>query len=156
MSINRNSSFSTGGILRRPKLRASSCVTNRISTGRFSRTISLDSRSAATACSCVSDRVSRSIEQYSSPMWNESVGMLNRRTNAAESRCCPERSEEHTSELQSHHDLVCRLLLEKKKKQHKKLCHRAQRRAHSGSATTCSHDSSRPRAPQRRRAAVIR
>src|SRR3970282_3030343 len=25
-----------------------------------------------------------------------------------------ERSEEHTSELQSHHDLVCRLLLEKK------------------------------------------
>src|SRR6266851_1602002 len=31
------------------------------------------------------------------------------------SRC--ERSEEHTSELQSHHDLVCRLLLEKKKRQ---------------------------------------
>src|SRR5436190_13923959 len=32
-------------------------------------------------------------------------------------RClCPFRSEEHTSELQSHSDLVCRLLLEKKKK----------------------------------------
>src|SRR6266540_4639231 len=34
-------------------------------------------------------------------------------------RACPHpqvRSEEHTSELQSHHDLVCRLLLEKKKK----------------------------------------
>src|SRR5476649_3049244 len=31
----------------------------------------------------------------------------------------PARSEEHTSELQSHSDLVCRLLLEKqKKKQH--------------------------------------
>src|SRR5437773_6034242 len=29
------------------------------------------------------------------------------------------RSEEHTSELQSHHDLVCRLLLEKKKKKSK-------------------------------------
>src|SRR5438034_8523976 len=28
------------------------------------------------------------------------------------------RSEEHTSELQSHSDLVCRLLLEKKKKEH--------------------------------------
>src|SRR5438034_8201619 len=28
----------------------------------------------------------------------------------------PMRSEEHTSELQSHSDLVCRLLLEKKKK----------------------------------------
>src|SRR5437773_4767754 len=31
------------------------------------------------------------------------------------SRFTSERSEEHTSELQSHHDLVCRLLLEKKK-----------------------------------------
>src|SRR5437773_1911379 len=30
-----------------------------------------------------------------------------------------DRSEEHTSELQSHHDLVCRLLLEKKKKKRK-------------------------------------
>src|SRR5437773_11568577 len=29
--------------------------------------------------------------------------------------CIQDRSEEHTSELQSHHDLVCRLLLEKKK-----------------------------------------
>src|SRR5260370_5206066 len=29
---------------------------------------------------------------------------------------CAERSEEHTSELQSHLNLVCRLLLEKKKK----------------------------------------
>src|SRR5437773_567336 len=29
------------------------------------------------------------------------------------------RSEEHTSELQSHHDLVCRLLLEKKKSKRK-------------------------------------
>src|SRR5260221_6616451 len=28
------------------------------------------------------------------------------------------RSEEHTSELQSHSDLVCRLLLEKKKRNH--------------------------------------
>src|SRR5437667_4944548 len=31
------------------------------------------------------------------------------------------RSEEHTSELQSHHDLVCRLLLEKKKKNKNKI-----------------------------------
>src|SRR5437773_9270681 len=40
-------------------------------------------------------------------------------TLAAKSEQCAEarsRSEEHTSELQSHHDLVCRLLLEKKKK----------------------------------------
>src|SRR5438034_6842175 len=31
-----------------------------------------------------------------------------------------QRSEEHTSELQSHSDLVCRLLLEKKKHKNKK------------------------------------
>src|SRR5438034_1875941 len=31
-------------------------------------------------------------------------------------RFAPSRSEEHTSELQSHSDIVCRLLLEKKKK----------------------------------------
>src|SRR5437667_10157118 len=35
-------------------------------------------------------------------------------------KCSDLRSEEHTSELQSHHDLVCRLLLEKKKKKKKK------------------------------------
>src|SRR5438874_10096529 len=34
------------------------------------------------------------------------------------------RSEEHTSELQSRRDLVCRLLLEKKKKKTKKKLHR--------------------------------
>src|SRR5437773_4117540 len=39
------------------------------------------------------------------------------------------RSEEHTSELQSHHDLVCRLLLEKKKSN-------GQRNNYSTSATT--------------------
>src|SRR5438132_9663336 len=35
-------------------------------------------------------------------------------------RACDNRSEEHTSELQSHSDLVCRLLLEKKKKKNTK------------------------------------
>src|SRR5438874_10435998 len=34
-----------------------------------------------------------------------------------------ERSEEHTSELQSRRDLVCRLLLEKKKNHHKAVRH---------------------------------
>src|SRR5437588_11708166 len=40
---------------------------------------------------------------------------------APDGRTCTggSRSEEHTSELQSHSDLVCRLLLEKKKKQKK-------------------------------------
>src|SRR5437868_8245649 len=35
------------------------------------------------------------------------------------------RSEEHTSELQSRFDLVCRLLLEKKKKKNTKQLHRS-------------------------------
>src|SRR3712207_7444283 len=35
---------------------------------------------------------------------------------AGQSFHCPERSEEHTSELQSRQYIVCRLLLEKKKK----------------------------------------
>src|SRR5690242_20977842 len=38
--------------------------------------------------------------------------------NARRSCRPPRRSEEHTSELQSHVNLVCRLLLEKKKKNH--------------------------------------
>src|SRR5260370_42481866 len=36
--------------------------------------------------------------------------------NALVAKAAPDRSEEHTSELQSHLNLVCRLLLEKKKK----------------------------------------
>src|SRR3989442_4381417 len=38
-----------------------------------------------------------------------------------------QRSEEHTSELQSRPHLVCRLLLEKKKKQDKKTCSLSER-----------------------------
>src|SRR4051812_49647923 len=41
------------------------------------------------------------------------------RAAAAAGRPPPRRSEEHTSELQSHVNLVCRLLLEKKKKEKK-------------------------------------
>src|SRR5437773_5970732 len=53
------------------------------------------------------------------------------------------RSEEHTSELQSHHDLVCRLLLEKKKQNkstHAELRHRAHRRnqEHATTASSCT------------------
>src|SRR5690242_21087437 len=39
---------------------------------------------------------------------------------APRARRCRLRSEEHTSELQSHVNLVCRLLLEKKKKKNNK------------------------------------
>src|SRR5947207_10111077 len=51
--------------------------------------------------------------------WQPRVQRL--RANTAGDRTDPaqRRSEEHTSELQSHSDLVCRLLLEKKKKKNK-------------------------------------
>src|SRR2546427_5998127 len=44
------------------------------------------------------------------------VGMLPAALIGADGRTLLERSEEHTSELQSQSNLVCRLLLEKKKK----------------------------------------
>src|SRR2546425_6486183 len=43
----------------------------------------------------------------------------------------PARSEEHTSELQSLAYLVCRLLLEKKKKKNREYCKEQKKRAHS-------------------------
>src|SRR5690242_21541184 len=49
------------------------------------------------------------------------------------SRLAELRSEEHTSELQSHVNLVCRLLLEKKKKSE---CHRWTRTARASECAT--------------------
>src|SRR5438034_3892855 len=49
----------------------------------------------------------------------ELVEELARTTTRAQQVWQEARSEEHTSELQSHSDLVCRLLLEKKKKKKK-------------------------------------
>src|SRR5437588_5479667 len=46
-------------------------------------------------------------------------GMIEART-CGDASAAATRSEEHTSELQSHSDLVCRLLLEKKKKKKNK------------------------------------
>src|SRR5438132_6287147 len=45
-----------------------------------------------------------------------SAGVVSRSDDAMPGKLILSRSEEHTSELQSHSDLVCRLLLEKKKK----------------------------------------
>src|SRR5438034_4323653 len=50
--------------------------------------------------------------------WSARRGKANRDRGPAPARA---RSEEHTSELQSHSDLVCRLLLEKKKKKENNL-----------------------------------
>src|SRR5690242_21250485 len=47
------------------------------------------------------------------------IGLAKRDGAAAEDAKLTTRSEEHTSELQSHVNLVCRLLLEKKKKKNK-------------------------------------
>src|SRR5438034_7275503 len=46
------------------------------------------------------------------------------------------RSEEHTSELQSHSDLVCRLLLEKKKKENRNWKTRTNKHKHTRRQTT--------------------
>src|SRR5438874_8754745 len=56
--------------------------------------------------------------------WGTGTGLPNARASA--SPAPPTRSEEHTSELQSRRDLVCRLLLEKKK-QKKELIDAARR-----------------------------
>src|SRR5437588_4860775 len=48
-----------------------------------------------------------------------SVTRVGSKTRRSQPASWSARSEEHTSELQSHSDLVCRLLLEKKKKEKK-------------------------------------
>src|SRR5437773_3100467 len=57
-------------------------------------------------------------DQSAMPRFNskDSSSSRKRGDHKLASLICVVRSEEHTSELQSHHDLVCRLLLEKKKK----------------------------------------
>src|SRR5438034_6523156 len=54
-----------------------------------------------------------------SPAGSPSARTPRGRAPRCETASRPPRSEEHTSELQSHSDLVCRLLLEKKKKKKK-------------------------------------
>src|SRR5438034_6204904 len=57
------------------------------------------------------------------PRWTGSSAPRTSRASwisSARRRTATTRSEEHTSELQSHSDLVCRLLLEKKKKKNNK------------------------------------
>src|SRR2546430_10734267 len=72
--------------------------------------------------SCVASRAGRpSIEwsrstANSSPVMNVVKSTMRPSTMRAHFACVPGRSEEHTSELQSQSNLVCRLLLEKKKR----------------------------------------
>src|SRR5437773_3070032 len=68
------------------------------------------SRGTSTTCSSTCSPGARpSVAVRSSPGTTPATPSTRRAT----------RSEEHTSELQSHHDLVCRLLLEKKKQNKK-------------------------------------
>src|SRR5260370_32022546 len=57
---------------------------------------------------------------YAWPRWTRPETSIGAATGRSSDTCprrqVSERSEEHTSELQSHLNLVCRLLLEKKKK----------------------------------------
>src|SRR5436190_17380136 len=55
-------------------------------------------------------------EMHSTWLRGDLVNRLRKQTSIPVEHVEVERSEEHTSELQSHSDLVCRLLLEKKKK----------------------------------------
>src|SRR5207249_9958606 len=77
----------------------------------FPYTTLFRSRRSATGCS-TSPRRSRRAARRSSVRWSSDdlLAALSERLGDVE------RSEEHTSELQSRFDLVCRLLLEKKKK----------------------------------------
>src|SRR5437773_3092071 len=60
-------------------------------------------------------RAGRSIREGGASL-NTAGDQIGEALGRSDHRPCSGRSEEHTSELQSHHDLVCRLLLEKKKK----------------------------------------
>src|SRR5436190_18541687 len=79
-------------------------------------------RSSDLARSCCRSPTCKS----ATPAWCCSCDRISASTRARPrcARCASatgSRSEEHTSELQSHSDLVCRLLLEKKKKKQKHL-----------------------------------
>src|SRR5438067_2858180 len=67
-------------------------------------------------------RPARPLRQEPHPPWGASLdqGGRNRQPARAQRLGAIHRSEEHTSELQSRFDLVCRLLLEKKKNKKKK------------------------------------
>src|SRR5207253_6272960 len=87
-----------------PKMRARSCS-------------AIGSSRAGGACNWGRDRTSARVRHAGGPRleckaWRRSGSTLRRRFT--------QRSEEHTSELQSRGHLVCRLLLEKKKKKKKK------------------------------------
>src|SRR5260370_28770870 len=79
-------------------------MTNHLASGRGSRAEEIDSVAARVITSIVPVR------------WPRRTTVDRRHPPSGSQRLPASRSEEHTSELQSHLNLVCRLLLEKKKK----------------------------------------
>src|SRR6266540_2881631 len=79
----------------------------------------LAKRSAADGSSALNTRIARSAGSASAPAMTSSpracAAWASFRCSGRNGVRRSRRSEEHTSELQSHHDLVCRLLLEKQK-----------------------------------------
>src|SRR6266498_5256962 len=83
----------------------------------------------AITCNLNTDQLGRRIQ-----MWIDHHALFKPITKATlrlERGCVAERSEEHTSELQSRPHLVCRLLLEKKKKHTKKKVRDKQKNYHT-------------------------
>src|SRR5688572_20253713 len=70
----------------------------------------------ATACRGVSTRVATTVAMEFAESWKPLMKSKKNATRTIASTYQITRSEEHTSELQSQSNLVCRLLLEKKKK----------------------------------------
>src|SRR5690242_21201657 len=66
-----------------------------------------------------SARMRRAADALRQGEWHDGVRCRSRDEGRRDRRPENSRSEEHTSELQSHVNLVCRLLLEKKKKNHR-------------------------------------
>src|SRR5438094_7158902 len=95
---------------------------------KFGGTSVEDAAALDRACLIVGERVSRKPLVVVSALGGATNGLLEAGSLAARGEIGMamaiadrlERSEEHTSELQSPYDLVCRLLLEKKKNKKKK------------------------------------
>src|SRR5437773_4787787 len=94
----------------------------------FEEAMRLDPAERATLMRLLIDTLDAESEEGAEDAWRAEV---ERRIAELDSGAV-ERSEEHTSELQSHHDLVCRLLLEKKKKRRMGAAGRARDRLGSG------------------------
>src|SRR5260370_21015812 len=86
-------------------------------TTLFRSVAELGSRLADASSSSSQERLDGLLEIAREQFFNHLESRIGEISGSVEQR--QERSEEHTSELQSHLNLVCRLLLEKKKKTNK-------------------------------------